>query len=214
MKLRENEKTWNFDNWADRYDETVATDSQLYARYDEVLDMVVEMANISPGISVLDIGTGTGNLALRSLARGARIVGLDPSERMLTKAREKIGDDPRAKFCQVDKPFLHIPYPDAFFDAVISTYAFHHTPHRLKPDSVREMFRVLKKGVRSGHWTFSVTKPSPRDYESTASYGPKLAHGFVEWCYSPKFRMVSGISYGLVIRSAIIRPSGVSIRCA
>lgn len=142
--MRENEKTWNFDNWADRYDRAVAVDSQLYARYEEVLDMIVEIANISPGKRVLDIGTGTGNLALRCLARGATVVGLDPSKRMLAKAGEKVGDDPGAEFCQVDEPFLHIPYPDASFDAVVSAYAFHHIPHRLKPDSVREMIRVLK----------------------------------------------------------------------
>lgn len=65
---------------------------------------------------------------------------------MLAKAREKVGGNPRAEFHQVDKPFLHIPYPDAYFDAVASTYAFHHIPHRLKPDSVREMVRVLEPG--------------------------------------------------------------------
>jgi len=142
--MRENEKTWNFDNWADRYDKAVAADSRLYARYDKVLDMIVEIANVSPGKRILDIGTGTGNLALRCLARGAMVVGLDPSKRMLAKACEKVGDDPRAEFHQVDEPFLHIPYPDASLDAVVSSYAFHHIPHRLKPDSVREMVRVLE----------------------------------------------------------------------
>lgn len=146
MKMRENEKTWNFDNWADRYDKAVAADSQLYAQYDRVLDMVVEIANVSPGKRVLDIGTGTGNLALRCLTRGATVVGLDPSKRMLAKAREKVSDDLRAEFHQVNEPFLHIPYSDASFDTVVSTYAFHHIPHRLKPDSVREMVRVLKPG--------------------------------------------------------------------
>lgn len=144
--MRESEKTWNFDNWADRYDEIVATDCQLYARYDEVLDMVVEIANISPGKRVLEIGTGTGNLALRCLACGATVVGLDPSKRMLAKAREKIGNDSRVEFRQVDEPFLHIPYPAASFDAVVSTYAFHHIPHHVKPDAVRKMLRVLKPG--------------------------------------------------------------------
>lgn len=144
--MREERKTWNFDDWAERYDEVVASGSQIYVRYDEVLDIVVEIVDISPGNMVLDIGTGTGNLALRCLARGAEVVGLDPSKRMLAKAREKVGDDPRAIFHQVDEPFLHIPYPDATFDAVVSTYAFHHIPHRLKPDSVHEMIRVLKPG--------------------------------------------------------------------
>ena len=146
MRMGGNEKTWNFDNWAERYDKAVTADSQLFARYDEVLDMVVEISNISPGKRILNIGTGTGNLALRCFACGATIVGLDPSRRMLTKACEKVGDDPRAEFRQVDEPFLHIPYSDNSFNAVVSTYAFHHIPHCLKADSVCEMVRVLKPG--------------------------------------------------------------------
>lgn len=67
---------------------------------------------------------------------------------MLARAREKIGDHPKVAFQQVDEPFLDIPYADASFDAVISTYAYHHVPHRLRADSVREMVRVLKPGGR------------------------------------------------------------------
>ena len=64
----------------------------------------------------------------------------------MPKARDKIGANPKVEFHQVDEPFLHIPYPDDLFDAVISTYAYHHLAHRLKPASVREMARVLKPG--------------------------------------------------------------------
>jgi putative AdoMet-dependent methyltransferase len=150
MESSENEKTWNFDNWANRYDRVVANDSQhYYAQYDKVLDTVAELANLASGRRVLDIGTGTGNLALRCLAYGVEVIGLDPSELMLTKAREKVGCNPRAEFHQVDEPFLRIPYPESSFDAVISTYAYHHIPHRLRTDSVREMVRVLKP---DGRW--------------------------------------------------------------
>lgn len=105
------------------------------------------MANVCPGMRVLDIGTGSGNLALRCLARGTAVVGLDPSERMLFKAREKVGGDSIVEFHRIDEPFLHIPYPDASFDAVIGSYAHHHIPHRLTPDSICEMIRVLGPGA-------------------------------------------------------------------
>ena len=149
MKNSENEKTWNFDNWANRYDQVVASDSQhYYAQYDQVLDKVVEMASLTPGNRVLDIGTGTGNLTLRCLAYDVEVIGLDPSELMLSRAREKVGGTPLVEFTRVDEPFLHIPYPDSTFDAVLSTYAYHHIPHRLRRDSVQEMVRVLKPGGR------------------------------------------------------------------
>jgi len=149
MRMSESEKTWNFDGWADRYDEPIAADSLLYARYDEVLDAVVETAGVSPEKRVLDIGTGTGNLALRCLARGASVVGLDPSERMLIHTRQRAGGDSRAEFRRIYEPCLHIPYPDSCFDAVISTYAYHHVPHRLRRATVREMVRLLRPG---GSW--------------------------------------------------------------
>lgn len=44
--MRKNEKSWNFDNSADRYDEVVKANSMLYERYDDVLDKVVEISNV------------------------------------------------------------------------------------------------------------------------------------------------------------------------
>jgi len=140
------DKVWDFDGWAETYDSAVETSSRIYARYGEVLDAVVEAARVGPGKRVLDIGTGTGNLAKRCLVRGAVVVGVDPSKKMLAQARAKMGDDPKAHFLQADEPFLRIPFPDAHFDAVMSTYAFHRVPHHLKPASVREMIRVIVPG--------------------------------------------------------------------
>lgn len=161
------EKTWSFERWADRYDRTVARNSEYYARYDEILDFIAALAvpDARAGVAlpdpgaeapatgaaaaprrVLDLGTGTGNLTLRCLARGADVVGLDPSEGMLAKAREKAAGLGRIAFAQAAEPFLSVPFPEASFDAVASTYAFHHVPHSRQPDSVREMFRVLRPG--------------------------------------------------------------------
>lgn len=144
------ERTWDFDQWARNYDDWVSSDSLLYARYREVLDRVLTVAAVGPGKKVLDIGTGTGNLALGGLQRGAVVVGLDPSEKMLGLAREKAeglgATAPVPTFLQVAEPFLTIPYEDATFDAVVSTYAFHHIPQHRQPDAVREMLRVLAPG--------------------------------------------------------------------
>jgi len=141
--------TWDFDATADEYDGLVAGASALYARYAEVLDAVVQRAGAGPGRRVLDIGTGTGNLALRCLDRGAGVVGLDPSAGMLEKAREKVKGDRRAELRRVDQPFLNVPYRDGCFDAVVSTYAFHHIPPPRKPHSIAEMLRVIKP---EGRW--------------------------------------------------------------
>jgi ubiquinone/menaquinone biosynthesis C-methylase UbiE len=140
------DNTWSFDKWAGRYDKIITEDKDIFARYDEVLDRVVEVCKLSKGKRVLDIGTGTGNLALRCLSKGADVIGIDPSEPMLAKARKKVKGKSQIEFQQVDDPFLANPYPDNYFDAVVSTYAFHHVSHRKKPQCIGEMIRVLKSG--------------------------------------------------------------------
>src|SRR3712207_366899 len=52
-------------------------------------ERAVDMARVGPGSRALDVATGTGDLAIALRARGAEVVGLDFSERMLEVAREK-----------------------------------------------------------------------------------------------------------------------------
>lgn len=84
-------KSFDFDSmpWVDEYDHVVESGLDIFSRYDDILEAVSEIACPSPGLSVPDIGTGTGNLSFRCLARGISVVGLDPSEKMLAKARAK-----------------------------------------------------------------------------------------------------------------------------
>jgi len=135
-----------FDTWAKTYDESIAGDPGLFGRYDEVLDAVAAAARIGPGVKVLDIGVGTANLALRCVAAGAEVIGLDPSAGMLAKAREKVVPGMRIQLIRCARPFLSIPFRDDSFDAVVSTYAFHHVSHDDKEAALHEMLRVLKPG--------------------------------------------------------------------
>ncbi len=147
--VEQKEKIWNFDQWAESYDGWVTSDDPTYARYDTVLGRVLSLSGAAGGKRILDIGTGTGNLALHLLDRGAEVVGLDPSQKMLDIAGEKLSGHPRIELKKVDEPFLKIPYGDASFDAVVSTYAFHHVHPSKKPGCIAEMMRVLKPG---GEW--------------------------------------------------------------
>jgi putative AdoMet-dependent methyltransferase len=140
------DRAWDFDAWAETYDAAVADAHGYYECYADVLDAVVTVAQIGPSKSVLDIGTGTGNLALKYLGCGAEVTGLDPSEGMLAKARQKAGADSPIRFMRVEQPFLQIPFADGSFDAVVSAYAFHHLPRPRHADAVREMLRVAKPG--------------------------------------------------------------------
>jgi ubiquinone/menaquinone biosynthesis C-methylase UbiE len=130
----------DYDRW------TAAERGLYYERYSDILDLVVVRCRVKRGDRVLDIGTGTGELARRfAQNRGCQVTGLDPSLGMIAEARRKeaAGNWGDVIFETVKDPFLEIPYPDAAFDAVASTLAFHHLHERHKPAAVREMARVL-----------------------------------------------------------------------
>jgi putative AdoMet-dependent methyltransferase len=145
------DKTWVWDEPGDYDRWTTAEVGLYYERYHDLLDLVVVRCRVQRGNRVLDIGTGTGELARRfAQNRGCRVVGLDPSMGMVEEARRKAvkGEWGDVEFQVAEAPFVEIPYPDGAFDAVASTQAFHHVPERHKPAAVQEMARVLKEGGR------------------------------------------------------------------
>ena len=149
--MDEQQKDWI---WSEpgRYDRWTAAEACIYyERYNDLLDLVVVRCQVKKHDRVLDIGTGTGELARRfALSRGCRVVGLDPLAAMVDEARRKAGEGAwgDVRFQVAEAPFLEFPYPDRTFDAVASTQAFHHLPECDKPAAVREMARVLCRGGR------------------------------------------------------------------
>ncbi len=112
-----------FDRWAGSYDNEVRSDAGFpFAGYDRVLEEIVHLAIAKPGMRVLDLGTGTGNLAARFTALGCEVLGIDFSLKMLAAARRKV---PVARFVRGDLlgdwEFLR----GESFDLIVSAYVLH-----------------------------------------------------------------------------------------
>lgn len=108
--------------------------------------------DIEPGLEVLDVATGTGNVAVRAAAAGCRVTGLDLTPELLEVAAE------RARGLGVEVEWVagdaeDLPFPSNAFDRVLSTFGVQFAPrHRVV---AQELARVCKPGGRIGliNWT-------------------------------------------------------------
>lgn len=108
---------------------------------------LLEQAALQPGDRVLEIGCGTGNLAILARQRypSVQVIGIDPDPKALSRARRKAQ---RAGFpMEWHEAFAEqLPFPDASFDGVLSAFMLHHVLPDAKVPTLREAFRVLKPG--------------------------------------------------------------------
>ena len=106
---------------------------------------LLDQAGLRPGQQVLDVGCGTGTLTtfIKRLHPDITVVGFDPDPRALARARRKAA---RAGVpIRFDQGFGDdLPYPEASFDRVFSSFMFHHLPHDEKGKTLRAIRRVLK----------------------------------------------------------------------
>jgi SAM-dependent methyltransferase len=130
---------------------------------------LVRFAGIQAGQEVLDVGCGTGVVAITAARAGARVTGADLTPELLELAKENAaiaGLTIEWKEADVER----LPFADARFDAVVSQFGHIFAP---RPEvAVAEMLRVLKPGGRIAFSTWPPDQYVGRMFATTARYSP------------------------------------------
>ncbi|HXR87215.1 MAG TPA: methyltransferase domain-containing protein [Stellaceae bacterium] len=114
-------------------------------------ERILRLARLAPGEAVLDVGCGTGTLAIaakRQVGAAGKVHGIDASPEMLARAVKKAR---RAGMVVAftEAPAQALPFSDASFDVVLTSVMLHHLPRPARAQCASEMRRVLRPGGRA-----------------------------------------------------------------
>lgn len=125
------------------YDQMV----RRFMREDMLRGHLVMQADILPGMRVLDLGCGTGSLTvmIKQSHLMSDVYGLDADPQVLKLARSK-AKQANVKIAYEQGMAYQLPYPDAWFDRVVTSLVLHHLTTEQKQQALNEVYRVLRPG--------------------------------------------------------------------
>lgn len=126
-----------FARWSPLYDAFAAPIGFVYAA-------AARIACLPGRRSVLDLCTGTGELALRAAELGADVTAIDLTPAMLERARRK-GRRWPIRWLEMDARAL--AFPDRSFDVAVFSFALHDMPRQARTAALAEASRVARDGV-------------------------------------------------------------------
>ena len=140
----DNSKKYWFGEWADEYDETISK----VERHHNLLDLVVESSHVEENNNILDIGCGTGILALKFLKKSdCCITGIDSSPEMLAVFENKINKlGVNEKISYKHEDLSNMKFDEETFDIIACTFTLHHI--RDKYPMIEKIYKMLKSGGR------------------------------------------------------------------
>lgn len=138
-------------NWGWRYDVMLWWSNLLSGgKWHELEQKIIKLASLQTGEAVLDVGCGTGTLALAAYAKvgpTGGVAGVDPGPKQISRARTKARRAGYSIDFQVGV-IERLAFPDRSFDVVLNTFVMHMLPEELKRQGLAEIARVLKPGGR------------------------------------------------------------------
>ncbi|MCL6443048.1 MAG: methyltransferase domain-containing protein [Alicyclobacillus sp.] len=128
-----------FDRWAESYDHDIKNTNGILEGYETSLETAAKVCKVTNGLRVLDIGIGTGGFAQLFEQQGARISGIDLSERMIDECKRR-----HPAYDLRLGTFQRVPYSNETFDAVISSFCFHEVPIHERRAACNEVYRARR----------------------------------------------------------------------
>ena len=126
-------------------------------------DIGIQMLDVQPKESVLEIGCGTGHALIEFAKKGAKVNAIDLSEKMLKVARDKIKNKD-VGLCQADG--FSLPFPSEQFNCIFISFTLELFDTPELPKVLTGIYRVLKKDGKVGVVSLAKQETSPvRIYE-------------------------------------------------
>jgi len=134
-----------------------------------VSEQLCEAVDLRPGQKVLDVATGSGNTALAAARRECEVTGTDYVAALIERAKLRAATERlQIDFHQGDAEDLR--FPDASFDAVLSTFGAMFAPHQEK--AAGEMLRVCRSGGKIGMASWTPDSFVGELFKTTSRYLP------------------------------------------
>ncbi len=185
----------------ERYD--IGMKIMTLGRLDKIKDMIAEV--VKPNDKILDIGCGTGTLALRCIKKGAHVAGLDSSEFMLEQAAKKAsqqGLSDRLQLIKESVTQLQKHFQEESLDIIVATAALGEFPKAYLDYIFRECARILRKEGR----LIIADEVQPEGRISRFFYN--IVMGIV---WIPQFIIVRRVCYPIKNLDKIIESAGFDI---
>ena len=129
-----------FDEWVDSYDASVSGQDpeyrDVFEKYEEILSVV---ANKSFG-TVVEFGTGTGNLTAKLIDAGHKVIGIEPNDAMRAVTAKRFPN-----LVLIDGDLLDFEAPQKV-DSFVSSYVFHHLKDNEKENALSTYANILPVG--------------------------------------------------------------------
>ncbi|MCM3135812.1 class I SAM-dependent methyltransferase [Paenibacillus polysaccharolyticus] len=128
----------------ERYDEEMSS----FRDFQEEAETIANHIHLGPSDRILEVGTGTGNYALKASKMCKHVYAIDVAQVMLERAKQKADNQKISNITFEHAGFLTYKHTGELFDAIVSNLVLHHLPDFWKQVALMKMNKILKKGGR------------------------------------------------------------------